>query len=264
MVYISLRKLLSLAIHYGLKTSSFEAEAEIGGGASVRIALPPVDASVEGTLQARRVDPARDERNTVRLLERVVARLSKSGLPDLESAEDHPREGEWFAFRRPLRFGVGCADSEQSVKALIAVDEHPVPPRSGRPGLMMNGSLRHIRPPYAVPELLASAGSRSGSGTGQFFVWWDEFRRSWEARQEVDLLPGASLPGTERSPRGSWAALSMYGLFTSDAWLRAPGIPKLLHGARCEGIAQASYIAVGSNLALVTASPLYIRVRSNS
>jgi hypothetical protein len=261
-IYISVRKLLNLAIHYGLKTGSLAAQVDIDGSGGLSVGLPHVaQASIQGTVRAKHVDPGRQDREVVQLLERVVRNLSRSGLPDLESGEGDVREAGWFSFRRPLRFGIGCADSAHSVKALIAVDERPAPAGSWLPGLMMNGSPAHVRPPYGAVELQESAGSRSGSGTGQFFIWWDEFRRAWEARQAVDLLAGASLPGVESSPRGPGAALSIYRLFAGDGWLDAPELPQLLHGAPCEGIAQVSYVAVEEALTLVTASPLYIRAR---
>jgi hypothetical protein len=203
------------------------------------------------------VDPGREERRTVRQLERVTRRLRRDGLLDLESDCGELHEGAWIWFSRQLRFGVCSDDKTRTVSALIAIDESRIPAGRGLTSLIMHGSAIHTRPPYR-PELLSLDGARSGSGTDSLFKSWIEFLSRWEAAHGVALPDGPSLRGHRRSPA---AALAMYRLLVRDGWLDVPAFPKLLAGAPCEGIAQVSFVARDEETTLAMASPLYIRVR---
>lgn len=194
-----------------------------------------------------------------RLLDDVVAKLGGNRLPDLE-AGDNIREGEWFRLHRQLRAGVGCADSHQSVKALVVADEFPVPEGLSIPRLLMTGSVAHVRHPYATDELRNAPGSRSGSRTDQLFLWLVD---AWEAL-EGDPRSGLAAVAASgaRPPRDPWVAMSMYDLFTREGWMDPDPLPRLSIVAPCEGVAQASFVAVDENTTLVMASPLFVRIRA--
>jgi len=209
-------------------------------------------------------DPVRPARATNQLLEQIVEVLAANGLPDLERNERGIFEGKWFRFHRNLRFGVGTDDSTHSVQALVAVDREPVPHTMPIPALLMNGSPAHMLPPYRE-GLAGRNASRSGSGTGRLFIWLDAVRQALEA--DPSSMPSAiEIPAfrSDRPPRDAHTAIEMYELFARDAWLDTPLFPRLLHGAPCEGVAQASFVAVHGDRTLVMGSPLYIRVRSLS
>ncbi len=261
LVYVSPRKLIELAAGWGMRTGSLAPCVDVEAEGGLAFGPPGAQAHLRASARGRHVDPGKRERQMVRLLDRITDRLHRHGMCDLEAGEGDPDEGHWIRFHRPLRFGVGCDDSTHEVKALIAVDAEPVRPGLWVPGLIMNGSAHHVRPPYRTAELLGAVGSRSGSGTGQLFIQWTEYCRAWEERGAAELpAPDA---GALESRRGRHpdTALSMYRLFAGDGWLDAPGLVDLHNGAPCEGLAQVSYVAVGQNMTLVMASPLYIRIR---
>ena len=263
LVYLSERRLTSTAVQLGLSTGSVKPELELGGTGTVSAGLPPIaSGSARATIAGKRDDPGKRDRVMLRRLSRLERRLAKGGLPNLETGLDDVYYGCWFRFHRKLRFGVGADDSGHSVRALIAVDECPVDPGLSIPGLMMNGSPAHVRPPYVTDALLEDPGARSGSGTGRLFVWLET------VRQKLDEDPAADPSSVEEPafrsdgpPRHTDTAVSMYELFARDGWLSRPRFPQLLNGAPCEGIAQASFVGVNDRMALVMASPLYIRVR---
>jgi hypothetical protein len=125
--------------------------------------------------------------------------------------------------------------------------------------------VAHVRPPYATEELRNAPGSRSGSGTGHLFIWLDAARRALEAdpKANLDEIEAPPFRGDD-PPRSSTVALDMYGLFAQERWMSPHLSRPLVHGAPCEGVAQASFIAVSEETTLVMASPLYLRVRSLS
>ena len=264
LIYLSERKALGVAVQLGLKTGSLAASLDLEGTGGVAAGIPAVaQASGSVTVRGRREDPAAQRRQFEELVAQIVRGLERSGLPDLEANEEGLREGGWFRFHRRLRFGVGTDDSTHSVRALVAVDQQPVEALLPIAGLLMNGSPAHVLPPYGSEELRNAPGSRSGSGTGRLFIWLDAVRRALDEDPGVD--PAAvTVPAFEsaRPPRDAETAISMYRLFADDGWLQAPRFPQLLHGAPCEGVAQASFIAVDEEMTLVMASPLYIRVRA--
>jgi hypothetical protein len=263
LVYLSERRLLSTAVQLGLSTGSLRPELDLEGTGTISAGVPSIaKVSVNATAQGTREDPGKRDRLLLRQLRRIERRLQKEGLPNLETDKDDVYDGSWFRFHRRLRFGVGADDSNHSVRALVAVDEHPVERGLSIPGLLMNGSPTHVRPPYLTDALLEDPGMRSGSGTGRLFVWLERVRQKLEEDPGADPSAiGEPALQSDRPPRHTQTAIDMYGLFARDAWLSTPRFPQLLNGAPCEGLAQASFVAVNDEMALVMASPLYIRVR---
>lgn len=107
-VYLSERKLLNLARLYDEDPGWVETERtkERGANANVRFAQA-------GRRTATRSEPL-DPRPRDRALEALLGQMLNgpmSGLPDLDISENGVREGEWFHFRRALRFGIGMSDS---------------------------------------------------------------------------------------------------------------------------------------------------------
>lgn len=255
-VYRSERKLYAAAAQQGLKMGALRSDVDIEGMAGAQAGDPSVAGlEARGTVRATYSDPAKAERLTVRDLDGVVRELGK--LPDLEAGETI-REGEWFRFHRDLRFGVGHSDMGAQIKALVVADREPVPPGLSVPGLMMNGSIAHVQAPYATDALRTAPGSRSGSGTDRLFNWLDEVRRAQEDDPTADRR--AILDRVGDAPRGTGIALAMYRLFCEERWVASHLAEPLMHGAPCEGVAQASFIAVGDEITVVMGSPLYIRV----
>lgn len=252
-VYLSDRKLYNSAAQQGIKTGAMRSDVDIEGTAGVQ---PVLGISAQGTVRTGRSDPGKAERLTIRHLDAVIKRLG--AIPNLEAGEAI-REGEWFRFHRSLRFGVGHSDAGVQIKALVVTDQEQVPSGISVPGLLMNGSIAHVREPYATDGLRAAPGSRSGSGTERLFNWLDEIRRA----QEDDL--GANqreiLESVGNAPRGGATALEMYGLFAKERWMAPYLTEPLMHGAPCEGVGQASFVAVGEEMTVVMGSPLYIKVR---
>jgi len=257
--YVSDRKLLNLARHFGLKTAGLEPETALEGRGELELSLPPLArAKLGAKAQSTRRDPDRRNRAREQLLANVCKRLDKTGPADIESGEDSIDEEGWFRFCRRLRFGVGHADDDQSVSAFVAVDETKVPGGTPVPGLLLNGSVAHVLPPYTSDELRNSPGRRSGSSTGRLFIWLDTARRALEEDPNADLeMLGAPEFDIGVPPRHPDTAVSMYALFARGDWLR----PQLLNGAYCEGVAQASLIAPGDHLTVVLGSPLFLRIR---
>jgi len=263
LVYLSDRKLLNLAIHFGVKTRSREPGTEIEKNAGFGLNIPPVTHVSAGTsVRSKRVDPGEQQRSVARQLDQVVDHLGGDELPNLEVA-DSVSEAGWFRFHRHLRFGMGSSDSNQSVQALVVVDEEHILEGLALPALLMTGAAEHVRPPYASDEMRDAPGERSGSGSGYLFQWLDAARRTLEEDPESDL-EGLDVPLflSDHPPRDTSTALDMYRLFSEDRWLKQPQFPQLLNGAPCEGVAQASFIATSENLTLVMGSPLFLRIRA--
>lgn len=255
LVYLSERKLYTLAASSGVRTDRLEPKLAFEGTGGGRIGIPPVDLSAKASVKGERVDPGAEDRSLLELLEKVLARSSK--VADLEKQEDI-LEGEFFRFHRKLKFGVGHSDAGPRIKALVAVDAEPVPLDLTTSGLLLNGSIAYVRDPYATDELRETPGSRSGSGTERLFNWLDEARRAWEADPPADMR--AILARTAGNPRGTTTAIEMYRLFAQEDWLAGHLAEPLMHGAPCEGVACASFIAPGEETLVVMGSPLFIRV----
>lgn len=254
-VYLSRQKLEWLMASFGIRVRAWPSR-EVEGGATVEVALPPfAKASLGGRLQGAGTEWAGDASLVHEALEQVLKHLRR--LPDLERG-DLIREGEWFRFHRNLKFGVGHADAEPAVNALVAVDRSPLPAGSPQPALLMNGSVAHVLDPYATEELRSAKGSRSGSGTDRLFNWLEEVRR----RGEDD--PGASwravVSASREAPKGSDTVVDMYRLFSREDWLAPFLAEPLMHGAPCEGVARASFISIGDEGAIVMGSPLFVRL----
>lgn len=258
LLYASDRKLRNLARHFGLKTVALGPDIALEGRGELELSLPPLARATLGAkAKSTRSDPDRRDSAREKLLADVCKRLDAIGLADLERGEDSIYETDWFRFRRRLRFGVGHADSDRSISAFVVVDEVKVPTNTPVPGVLLNGSVAHVLPPYADDELRNSAGRRSGSGTGHLFAWLDAARRALEEDLDVDLeMLGETQFDVSSPPRHPDTAINMYSLFARDDWLR----PQLLNGAYCEGIAQASLIAPGDDLTVVLGSPLFLRI----
>lgn len=252
-VYVSRRKLEWLAAQAGVDAGTARVTTE--RGAAVELGVPSV-AKLSATARRQETVAAADEtRATVETIERVLRGMR--GIPDLENG-DLVSDGEWFRFHRRLKFGVGRADAGPPLKALVVVDQKAVPLESLAPGLLLNGSVAHVLDPYATEDLRSAPGSRSGSGTERLFNWLEELRRGLEAnpgddlRNVVDRVRGV--------PRSARTALDMYGLFAREDWLASYLAEPLMHGALCEGVAQASFTAISEEGTVVMGSPLYIRV----
>jgi len=255
-VYVSRRKLSWLAAEGGIRLTFPGPTSETESGAAVEAGLPSVARlSVGGRRHGTETESGAEERTVYELIERVEKKMGR--LPDLERG-DLIREGEWFRFHRPLKFGVGRSDAGPPLKALVAVDRSPVPIESLLPGLLMNGSVAHVLDPYATAELRSAPGNRSGSGTERLFNWAVELAERLEAEPGVSVR--ALLPQLGEPRRRTRAALDMYGLFASEDWLKPYLAEPLMHGAICEGIAQASFIAIGEERTVVMGTPLYVRI----
>lgn len=256
LVYASTGKLYAHGAQVGLRTRSLEPRVELSGEAGMQATLPPVaGAAAKGAARAVQVDPGKDERLLHRHLESMVGRLGH--LADLE-ASDPVHEGQWFSFRRRLSFSVGHADAEPAVNALIVVDAERESQAPSVPGLLMNGSVAHVRAPYATEELRQAKGVRSGSGTDRLFIWLEEVRRQWEASPEADLR--TIRERTRVGARSAEVAHDMYSLFCREDWLTNHFAEPVLIGAFCEGVARASFVAVGEERTVVMGSPLYARM----
>jgi hypothetical protein len=258
LVYVSRRKLHNCAAHLGIKTGSLEPDLEVRGTVGAEVGIPSLGSiSAEGTARGTRIDDGAEEQHLHALLRKVVSGLGE--IPNLEES-GFVREGQWFRFHRDLRFGVGHSDAMPQIKALVMVDRQPIGPEQVKPALLMNGSIAHVRDPYATAEIRTTPGSRSGSGTDRLFNWLEEFRQAAEGDAEGDA---AAIRGrTARAPRSIETALSMYRLFAEERWMQSPMAEPLMHGAPCEGVAQASMIIAGDETTLVMGSPLYVQVRN--
>jgi hypothetical protein len=264
LVYLSERKLLNLATEFGVRTGSIGRDVALEGQAGLDAGIQPLGSvSAQGSVRAEYVDPASRQKALARQLEAVVRKLGGDRLPNLENGEGGIREGRWFRFHRQLRFGVGHADAIPEFKALIVVDEEQVPVGLSIPGLLMNGSVAHVLDPYATEEMRNALGSRSGSSSDHLFIWLEEARRALEADPKADLgtLPCEHLD-EDLPPRDTYVAMETYRVFSEQRWMDPPLFPRLLNGGPCEGVAQATFVAVDDTRTLVMASPLFVRVRA--
>jgi hypothetical protein len=258
LVYLSTRKLYGCCADLGLSTAElgpaigFSGQLRAGFGAP---SIGEVAASAEVT--GSRSDPGWESRVIHRHLHGVVRRLGS--LPSLDRG-DRIREGEWFRFHRDLRFGVGHADADPAINALIVLDREAVPRGSALPALLMHGAVTHVLPPYASDALRTAAGSRSGSGTDELFVWLTRAGEVWEEDPERKLREVAARIGS--APRNTERANGMYELFANEDWLRPYLSEPVMRGAPCEGVAQASLVSITDERTLVMASPLFIRIKA--
>ncbi len=256
LVYLSLRKLYGCSAELGVKTEVALPDLSFERNLEGRLGLPPVEVSAGVTRAGGRTDPGWEERALHDHLERVIARLGE--LPSIEDNEA-VREGGWFRFHRPLRFGVGHADANPAIKALVAVDAEQVPAGSSTPGLLMNGSVAHVRDPYATDRMRDAPGSRSGSGSDRLFIWLEELRLAWEEEPDAGLR--TILDRTGPPAKDGVTAWEMYGAFAEWPEMAAHMAEPLMHESACEGIGQASFVAVTEEMTVVMGSPLYIRRR---
>jgi len=256
LIYLSTRKLYGCAAQLGVETEVALPDLSFERGVEGRLSLPPVAVSAGATRAGGYTDPGWEEQVLHDHLARVVARLGE--LPSLEDAAA-VREGGWFRFHRPLRFGVGHADANPSIKALVAVDSTQVPRGSPVPGLLMNGSIAHVRDPYATDELRAAPGCRSGSGSDRLFIWLEEMRLAWEEEPEASLRSIFARTGSPA--KDGTTAWEMYGAFSESPDIAAHMAEPLMHEMTCEGVGQASFVATTEEITLVMGSPLYIRRR---
>lgn len=239
LIYVSQRKLVSLASHLGVKphfalVDGFDGEE-----------TPEHRAGVERTLRE------------------VVARLDAPDdpLPDLDAGDGRVPDGTLFRFHRHMRIGLGMDDDMHEFRSLIVVDTTAVADGI-RPGLLMHGAPRHVRPPYHV-RADSSPADRSGSSTGHLF------RLLYALREQFDTGMPASLhevhdplfgePG--RGDEASWIADELYHRFAGDAWDSDPRFPHIVHPAPCQGIARASFSRSHGETTIMFASPLFIHVR---
>jgi hypothetical protein len=254
-VYLSERKLLNLARLYDEDPGWVETERtkERGASANVRFA----QAGRRTTTRSEPLDPRPRDRALEALLGRMLGG-PMSGLPDLDTSENGVREGEWFRFRRALRFGIGMSDSNYSVNAFVLVDQEGVDQTGFVAGLLMNGSAIHVRDPYRrdVPDDLP--GQRSGSSTERLFEWLvnrdRQNEKSIEASAEAPTKPQPLRPSD-----AGWIAAEMYHGFARSDSLIDPRFPDIVGRGECEGVAQVSLIGTHNETTVVMASPLYVR-----
>jgi hypothetical protein len=271
LIYLSDRKLRDLAQHFGIKGSRYETTVLVQGSGAATLPLAPgTSLSASIAARAERIDHDQARRTRARLLDRVIAALENEGpLPHLDRHAGPPPttadlgQGCWFRFDRDLRFGVGAADSDHSVKALVFVDHCAIEQDDGvTPGLLMTGAPHHLQDPYSYDSPDAVSGARSGSGTNELFCWLRDAHRTFE----TDPLSGLGTPTSSlflTNPVASLpsVALSMYELFARDDWLApAPSFPDIKRPARCEGIGIASLVVSSDEATVVMGSPLYVRV----
>ena len=262
LVYLSEQKLWDVAHARNLVEHHVERRHTTDAQARVSLPiLPGTGVSAEACFHSERDDRHQARRATVRALEAVIKALDGDGLPHLESGTRSPRDGEWFRFHRDLRFGYGCSEDDHSIAALVLVDHEPVD-RCGRAGLLMTGSPWHLRGPYRPPDGTKIYGARSGSGTGRLFEWLETVRRQREANEPVSVSSYEDLLfRREDALDGHSVPVSMYRLFASVGWIE-PSFPQLTNAAPCDGVAQVSRVSVDGDIAVVMASPLYVRVLS--
>lgn len=265
LIYLSERKLLNMARSQGLDTAWFDTDvtAQVEGQGALPL-LPGTGACAGGKVIAQRVDPQpRRERAMEQALEKLLRRLSKYELADLDAGEQGVHEGDWFRFHRRLRFGVGTDDSTGSVRALILVDQEPVDDSGIGAGLLMNGDPKHLRPPYRPDDVDDHPGHRSGSGTGRLFRWLNEAREAHEKTGVADRAAHEmGVFATDPPTEGGKVPVSMYNLFARDDWMTDPRFPQLVNPAACEGIAKAYLVRTWEQTTVVMGSPLYARTQS--
>lgn len=257
-VYISDRKLLALARVRGISTAWFERYLTLEGSGELSFPLAPgTGVSASATAGVERVQPDSQEQAIERLLDKVIRKIRRDGVADLDAVTDTVTEGSWFFFHRRLRFGLASGEYDPDLRTLVLVDREAVGDHSSVPGLLMFGSPEHLRPPYRSGQLDRSPGARSGSSTGTLFRWLQTTRKSLEADPEADLnglRDGLSLESSD-------APHTMYSLLAREGWMGSPGLPRLLDRRPCEGLAEVSLIAAREGRTTVMATPLYVRVR---
>ncbi|HEY2716142.1 MAG TPA: SAVMC3_10250 family protein [Solirubrobacterales bacterium] len=255
LIYLSERKLYGCAAYLGIDTEVSAPARETEGGVAATLGIPEVGGvSASAGTKGSRIDPGWEEQVLERHLREVMKRIGR--LPSLENAE--AVEGEqWFRFHREVRFGVGYADDQPSIKALVVVDSEPVARGASVPALLLNGSVVHVRDPYATEELRAEPGNRSGSGSGRLFNWLEEMRQASE--QDPHASPRLIRERAGPPADDADTALEMYGAFADRRLPPTVMAEPLMHGAVCEGVARASFVAVGEESTLVMGSPLYVR-----
>lgn len=257
-VYISERKLLALARLRGISTAWYEQHITLQGNGRLSLPLVPgTGVSAQAAASVKRVQPDQYEQAIERLLDKVVRKLEREGVADIDTGTSPITEGSWFYFHRRLRFGIASAEGNPDVRALVLVDRPAVEDHSLLPGLLMFGSPEHLRSPYRSERLNKSPGNRSGSSTGTLFCWLQAARESLEADPQADLnalRDGLSLEDDE-------APHTMYGLLAQHDWMGNHGLPRFLDRRPCEGLAEVSFIASDDCRTTMMATPLYVRVR---
>ncbi len=218
---------------------------------------PGVGVSAQAAASVQRVQSDQHEQAIERLLDRVVHKLEREGVTELDADTGMLIDGSWFYFHRRLRFGIASAEGDPDIRALVLVDRPAVDDYSAQPGLLMFGSPEHLRPPYRSEKLNKSPGNRSGSSTGTLFCWLQSARELLETDPRADL----NRLRDELSLEDDDAPHTMYGLLAQNDWMGNPGFPEFLDRRPCEGLAQVSFIAAGDYRTTVMATPLYVRVR---
>lgn len=266
LIYRSDRKLFDVADHLGVNTTWFKTTLTVSRSGKARLPIAPgTSVSASGEEQGERVGPDQERRARDRILRDVVDALERPEplplLDDLGWKGGTPREGEWFRFRRRLRFGLGQSDSDHSVKAIVFVDAEAVDLDDGVcPGLLMTGAPVHLLEPFASAASEAPGGARSGSGTGELFRWARERNAAIRPDRRTGFTgPAAALFHANPVSDEPGTALAMYALFARDDWM-APSFGGIDRPVTCEGVAIASLVVTQDEAGLVLGSPLYVRV----
>ncbi len=251
-VYLSERKLEQLCRTKDVKFPSRDhppTETDVSASVSARVPLF-ADAAIEFN-RKNQAGGSIDRQSGLRLaLKEAVDRLESCGLAELDDPHVRLHRAGWFRFHRNLKFGVGSADHDYSVRALVLIDEYPVDYSETRVGLMMHGSIIHVLPPYLPDNANELEGARSGSRTGALFEWARDISESVEVSAS-----GADFPPT---PSGSDEdAADMYRLLSTKDWF---GTRQLTNPAPCEGVAWVTNIAVDNDTTIVMGTPLYVRM----
>jgi hypothetical protein len=260
LIYLSQTKLVGLAGRRGVKLSYFKTAMDAEASGSVTVPVTPATVSVRGSVRAERVDEQRAQRAIEKQLRNVLRAMAGDTLPDLDAPEPRLSEGHWFRFHRVLRFGIGSADHDQSLAALIMIDRDPIGLDGAVPGLLLHGAPIHLMAPYRPKQLGDPSEGRSGSGTGPLFAWLrtadalldEDPDRSLDALETEDL---------ERDPDPPQAlAQDIYRMFTEGQGLLR--LRELQNQAPCEGVARITHISASDQGTIVMASPLYVRQRA--
>lgn len=259
LIYVSERKLRQVALHLGISGPHFSKQLALEVDAGLTVPLAPIaDVSARVTGRVERADDRTVERRLERTLSEVVAALERDGLPDLDVGEGKIFEGGWFHFHRDLNFGVGASDDDQSIRALVLVDQEPLDEGGIVPGLLMHGSMTHVLDPYRPDDVEALPGARSGSGTGTLFAWAKRTSAMIDDAAIAELGPLEAAVFDARPRRAAESAVDMYRLFAQEDWMAR--LPQLAHPAPCDGIARATFIAVDGESTVVMGTPLYVRM----
>lgn len=256
LIYVSDVKLSWLAHDYRLAPPRREVSRRDSQVLTAKARIPTIVGALERSAET---DYAADiDGQTHTVLRQIVDKMRKEGLPDLDTPGVDLREGQPFSFHRDLIFGPAHADNDVSIRALLIVDRTDRTVDGITPGLLMHGSVEHLRHPYRDEEMLRGPGTRSGSATGFVFRWATEFDRYLETHNPDDTTTLRNkLAGRPNDIRV--AALSMYRSFSNeDSSLRPPELPNF---GPCSGIAFVTGIATNGRETVVVASPVYAAIK---